>query len=492
MRLDAINIQSDDMQKTDILFVAPPFSYGYLDPTSPRCPPLGVASIAAVLEKGGYSVSILDAFSAEMTVEQVIDEVKRVNPTMLGLTGTTVTFLKALEIMKAAKEYNPSIVTVYGGPHVTTMPETAIEKPYVDIIAIGEGEYTALELCGSIIRKKMKLSEIKGIHYRENGKVVKNAPRPFIENLDELPIPAYHLLPMDRYRPYAVIDPGYKFVTMVSSRGCPYKCVYCTSSVMFGHRWRQMSVERTVKEIKYLYDTYGIRHIYFQDDEFTVNQDRTVKICEWIIENKLDLIWECLTRVNLIKEHTIDMMAKAGCKSIAFGIEQGYEEGLVRVRKQITLDQAKEAIRVTKKCGILSRASFIIGFPWEGAKEIKKTIRFAKELDADITYINILNPYPGTAIYDEIVQKGLLMGNEMNWDRFNSHTAKPWIRTEYLTEKQLAYWSGRAYLELYLRPKFLIRKIRQTKNMHDLIRNVKGAFSLIGISLQRLAGKKDF
>ncbi len=479
------------MEKVDVLFVTPPFSYGILDSLSPRSPPLGIAVLAAVLEKKRYSVKILDAFTLGITHEEIIQYIKSENPEILAIASVTANFPLAMNIFKDAKKECPSLITIYGGPHATILPETVIGNEAVDIIIIGEAEHTIQEVVESIIKKNRDLENIKGIWYKDTKKnIQKNQLRELIQNLDELPIPAYHLLPMDKYRPYAALDVGRKFSTIISSRGCTAHCTFCSSVQMNEYKWRQRSAKLVADEIELLYNQYGINHIYFQDDEFTVNHKRVLDICQEIKARELDIIWECLTRVNNIKEKVLQAMYDAGCRSIILGVECGYQEGIDRLNKYITLEQVERAVQITKKVGIEVKCSFLIGFPWEGEKEIKQTIAFAKKIDADITYFNLLNPYHKTSIFKEIEENNLFIGEDAtNWEKHISHGTMPIIRTKYLTAEELSYWNGRAYFELYMRPRYILRKLRQMKNITELKRNIAAGSDLLKLSAMRIFQK---
>ncbi len=477
---------------TDILFIAPPFSYGDLDSIGPKCPPLGIAFIAAYIEQKGYATKILDAFALDYSIEQVGEEIKKIQPKIILVGSMTASHKSALAIMELAKQIDPAITVICGGPHVTNLPESTILKSYVDYLVINEGEATTLELLDMLFKKNtLLLKDIKGIAYKENGVMKLTEKRPFIVKLDELPMPAYHLLPMDSYKAYGWLDEGRRFSTMITSRGCPFKCSFCISSKNFMHWWRPRSAEKVFEEILLLYNKYGIRHIYFQDDEFLVDHARIKKLADLIIENKLDLIWECLSRVNHIDEELVKDMARGGCKSVLYGIETGYEEGFKKINKPINLEMVEKAVKLTQKYNIMVKATFIIGFPWESAKEIKQTIRFAKKLDADITFINTLNPYPGSYVYQEIIDNNLFVGVGDNWEHHISHGTTPVIRTKYLSDKELQYWSGRAYLAVYMRPKFIYRKLKQMRNMTDLKRNFKSGLALMGLATKRIFLSQD-
>ncbi|MBI2549614.1 radical SAM protein [Candidatus Woesearchaeota archaeon] len=475
---------------TEILCVVPPFSYGKLDSVGPKCPNLGLGIIAAVIEDLGYDVKILDCFGLELTEEDAAKELEKHNPKMVLLGSSTANFRIAMSVLKKAKEFNPSVITIIGGPHVTVNPDSAFEeKGVVDYVVINEAEETIVDLLNYIYRKSdMPLSEIKGIVYMDGKNKVRTAERGVVKNLDALPMPAYHLFPMDRYHSYGWLNLGRKFTTMISSRGCPFKCNFCQSSLQAKY-WRQRSAEKVFEEIKLLYDNYGIRHIYFQDDEFAVNHKRVIDICNKIRESKMDLVWECLARVNHMDDELLSAMASSGCKSILFGVETGYEEGFKKINKPITCDMVLKAVRMAQKHGIMVKATYIMGFPWEGEEELKATIKFAKEVNADLTFFNLLNPYPGTPVYDEVVANKLFEQPE-NFDGHIIHGTEALIKTTKLTSKQLLYWNGRAILEYYLRPKFLLRKLSKVRSWTDFRANFLGGNDLIKMAFKKvLAGK---
>jgi len=475
---------------TDILFITPPFSYKSLDDASSKCPPLGIAMLASVLEQNKFEARILDAFALGLNKEQIIEHVKNINPKIIGISSVTANYGQAMDIINLIKKENPEIIIIYGGPHVTIMPESVLKSKNVDYAVIGEGEKTIVDLLEFIINKKDSKSEIKGVVYKDkDGKIIFNEKADFIRDINELPMPAYHLLPMDNYRSYGWLDLGRKFCSMVTSRGCPFKCTYCTSSSIFGYRWRHRSAEKVFEEILLLYNKYHIRHIYFQDDEFTVNHQRVIDICNMILENKLDLVWECLTRVSHVDEPLLKKMAQAGCKSILYGVECGYQKGIDNIEKKITLDQSKEAVRLSKKYGISPKVTFMMGFPWEGKKEIKQTIKFAKKLNADLTFFNTLNPYPGTPLYDTIKRENLF-DKGYSWDKYSPHGETPTIRTRYLNPQELAYWNGKAYLSIYLSPRYILRKLKLLTNIRELKRTAKSAINLILLSAKRIFTKK--
>ncbi|HII15010.1 MAG TPA: radical SAM protein [Nanoarchaeota archaeon] len=474
---------------TEILLIIPPFCYGDLSEAGPVYPSMGIVCVAATLEHAGYKVKIIDMFAEGYEESKLKSCLEDPELKIVGVSSVSATFKISLNILKYAKEKRPDTTTIIGGPHITILPDETMKETYIDYGVLGEGDNTAVELADLIIKNKGSPENIKGLCFRKDRTLIKTEKRQFIENLDELPFPAYHLLPMDKYRSYGVYDSGRKTTSMITSRGCPFKCIYCCSSELFGGRWRPMSAEKTIEFIKKLYDEYGIRHIYFQDDEFTVSHERAMKICDWIIDKKIGLTWECLTRVSHVDNELLSKMAKAGCKSILYGIETGYEEGLKQIKKGITLEQAKNAVRLTKKNGMIAKVSFILGFPWESKEEINKTIDFAIKLDADYSFFTILCPFPTTEVYEQIAKEGLFVP-EFNMEMYSAMpAADSLIRTKYLTSEEIVQMMGHAYKRLYFRPKYLLKRMLSLRHFSELKRNFKAGLSVLRFTVKSM-GKK--
>ncbi|MBN2251421.1 MAG: radical SAM protein [Candidatus Altiarchaeota archaeon] len=483
---------SESEPMPEVLLMIPPFHYGDLSEAGPVYPSMGLVFVTAMLEKAGYCVKLIDMFALGYDKKELREYLKSNGDLKVaGVSSVSATFKTSLDILKLVKEVRPDVKTMIGGPHVTILPESTMQETYIDYGVLGEGDYTALELVDHIIKRKGLLEDIRGICFMKDGSMVKTEDRPFIENIDEIPFPAYHQLPMDKYRSYGVYDSGRKTTSMITSRGCPFKCIYCCSSKLFGGRWRPMSAKKTIEHIKKLYYDFGVRHIYFEDDEFTVSHERVIEICNWIIDSRMDLTWECLTRVSHVDEELLSRMAKAGCKSILYGVETGYEEGLVLIRKGITLEQVRNAIKLTQKHGMLAKASFIVGFPWESKKEIDKTIDFAIKLDADYAFFGILCPFPTTEVYEQISNEGLFVP-DFSIDMYSAMpTVDSLIRTRHLTTEELVAMMGYAYKRLYFRPGYLLKRLKSIRHFSELKRNFRAGISVLRFSAKAIGrGKK--
>jgi len=406
-------------------------------PVDPR-PPLGLAYIASSLELDGHDVMIEDMYSMRTTMDQLTSNAKKFNPDIVGISAITPYITSANEIAKQIKEHF-DVPIIVGGPHPSSLPENTLrDYPSFDIAVRGEGEETMRELVNSL-EGESKLSHVKGITYRE-GKIVSNPDRSLIENIDDIPFPAWHLLKMDSYfRLTARVLTDKNGFSIITSRGCPGRCKFCDSHVVWTRRYRARSPTNVVDEIEQLYDKYDVGFMMFWDDTFIVDKRRAIEICNQIIGRGIDIKWECLGRVNLVNKEVLAKMKEAGCNTIYYGIESGSQEVLDYINKGITLEQAKNAIKITKKAGIRTSAYFMIGFPSETEEDIRKTIEFNKRLPLDEhDTFSILTPFPGTELHKIMKDEGLLLNED--WDMYYNRRADevlPPIRTRHLSSEEL-------------------------------------------------------
>ncbi len=414
-----------------ILLISPPW-FRLLGGSSPPSP-LGLCYIAGVLEEDGFDVRVYNAdFKArtglsqasEMTAnyDNYLQTLENINhplwkeveavislqsPDIVGVTVTTAQYGSALNVSKLVKDFNPDIPIVWGGVHPTILPDEVIKNRHVDIVVRGEGEYTFLDL----IQNLEGLDKVQGITYMRNGNVTHNPNRPLINNLDELPFPARHLiLGKGDYLPHA-------FGNIFATRGCPYNCIFCASSKIWTKKIRYRSPENVVNEIKQIRKNFETYLFSFEDDSFTLNKEFVKAVCKLLIEENLDIKWSAETRADLVSDDLIKIMKSAGCEAITIGVESGDEETLKKIKKGITLEQIKLSKKVIKENRIRFSAFFMVGFPWEGEKEINKTILLMKELDPHTAFFSIATPYPGTELYDICSSEGLLPEN-IDWSRF--------------------------------------------------------------------------
>ena len=431
-------------------------------------PPMGLTYLAAVLEKYGYHVEILDAPVLSLSHEQIEEEIKKREPDIVGITATTAMINSALQVAKTAKTVLPESIVVLGGIHVTFSYESTMrENPFVDIVCIGEGEYTLLELVQTL-EKEGDLKNVKGIVYRKNGELVKNQPRPLIENLDELPFPARHLLPMHKYKAF-----GENMIlgTILTSRGCPFNCIFCSSSLLFGKKFRARSPKNVVDEVEQFQEAYKTRYVEFVDDTFTFDRKRAEAICKEIIDRKLDTRWVCSCRVDLIDKELMQTLKKAGCVMIYFGVESGVQRIINLMRKGIKLEQAERVMKWAREVGIETVASFVFGIPGETWEDAMQTIKFAKKLNPDYVQFSIATPFPGTELYQIAKREGLLLTED--WSKYT--VLKPVMRTKELSVEQLQRLIKKAYFSFYLRPSVVFRYLKKG-HFKELMVNVLGRY----------------
>jgi len=430
------------------LFVSPPSRFDLKKNLGIVGIPLGLGYLASVLEKENHKVKIIDAPVLDYTLEDIKEEIKEFKPDWVGITSVTSTIYDAYKVAEIAKEVDPEIRTIMGGPHVSfTARKTLEECRFVDVVARGEGEGVVLD-----IAKGYDLSEIKGITYREDGEIRENEPRGFIQDLDNLPFPAYHLFPMERYQ----IE-GERFANIITSRGCPFSCIFCSSSALCGKRWRARSPGNVVEELEFLKDRYGITEVEFLDDTFTLNRHRAEEICDLMIKKRLNIRWSCSSRVDTISQALVKKLKRAGCYLLYLGIESGSQKLLDTIQKKITLAQARDAVRMIKEQGLQTVCTFMLGIPGETVKTIKSTINFAKRLNPSMAQFTLLTPYPGTKLFSIADKKGWILTKD--WSKYT--IIKSVMEVPGLTNRVLNKWLSKAYLSFYVRPSFLFEKLKR-------------------------------
>ncbi len=377
--------------------------------------PTGLAYVGAVLEKNGITVRAVDLGILEAPWEwkTLEEKILSFEPHIIGITSMTSTHNNALAVARFAKKlYSKSIVAM-GGPHPTfTFHEVLTENPEVDLVVRREGEVTFLDFIQAMIEGRSLLT-VGGIAFKHQGNVVATPERPLIEDLDSLPYPARHLFPLKEYLQF------WPLICVISSRGCPFQCIYCSASTMWGHKCRLRSAENFVNEIEFLLKTYNVKHIGFSDDTFTLDKSRTTEVCKEILERGLSLKWACETRADTITKDLLGMMYDSGCYDILYGIESGNQQILNAIKRGINLHQIERAVKWTKEVGIHITGSIILGLPGETTETIRQTIDFVKRLDIESVIINSLTPYPGTEVYENAEKYGITIQTR-NWAEYNS------------------------------------------------------------------------
>ena len=472
----------------NVLLVNPPFTledrYGKkLKIAGPLLPSLGLAYIAAVLEKDGHKVEILDAPALEMTSTEIAEHVRKGRYDAIGLTAQTPMYGRFVEALKAIKPVCGNVPIIAGGPHSSIMPaEILKENPELDYAIYGEGEVTICELM-KVLDGRKKARDVRGIAYRQGKAVKVTPPRPFVENLDDIPMPARHLLPMIRYRPAPSTYKRTPLLHMITSRGCPFNCVYCSSRSIFGRIYRAHSPKRVADEMEELIEKYGAREIFFLDDIFTLNRKWAEAVCDEIIARGINkkVEWSCSTRVNTVDPEILAHMRKAGCWQIHYGMESGSQRLLNYIKKGITLEQSRNAATWSRQAGLEVRAYFMIGLPTETREETQQTIDFAKEVKPDYAKFSLTTPYPGTPLFDMANERGEI--KSLSWSTYKTlggftDDERPYI-PKGRTSSDLKYMEKKAYREFYIRPSYVLWKLSRIRSLSELNASIRGFLALL-------------
>jgi len=416
-------------------------------------PPLGLSYVAASLEKADFEVEMLDNYMRNGPIEEVKQLVSRLNPEIVGITCGSATYHRCLETAKAVKETMPSCKVVVGGWHASYLPDTLLQQPEVDYVVMGEGERAMVELASHITSRKndADLAGIAGVGYKRNGVITKNAPK-FISNMDEIPFPARHLLPMHLYDRTIDFLSAKPVDTMSITRGCPFSCTFCETKLLWGNTCRSFSPGRVLNEVKFLADKFGTKGIYFINDNFTIRKKETEELCDLLKKSHLDIEWVCDTRTDLVNRELLEKMQGAGCKAIWFGLESGSPRILKRINRTIPLEQTENTFKLCKQLGILVACSFMIGFPDETQEDLEATRKFADKLDPDWCQFNVFIGYPESPLYEELLQKG-------NYERIGEFLLA--VKSSDFDYKSLMVVQRRFFKEYNMKPKRVLRRIKR-------------------------------
>jgi anaerobic magnesium-protoporphyrin IX monomethyl ester cyclase len=450
---------------TNVLLIAPPQNTRYPQP------PLGLAMLAAVLEANSYSVRILDLGVENQANATLLSTIERTRPNIVGITAVTPIVNLAANVARIVKRVRSDATVILGGAHASILPEDTLRDiPEVDIIVRGEGEQTIIQLVKAINDKDNK-SKILGLTYREGKEIRSTPPRPLIPDLDQLPFPAFHLLPMNKYRLHPPFGRQSPSVPIISSRGCPYRCIYCSKSV-YGRKLRTNTARYVVNEIEYLVEKYHAKEVKFYDDVFTIDRNRVIKICDGLKKRGIDIQWTSETRVNLVDKKLLETMRDSGCYMVEYGVESGSRQILNNLKKDITPEQVVRAFELTHNVGIQTVAYFMLGSPGDTPETIRKTIDFAKKLDPDFVTFSISTPYPGTELYDLVAKEGRL---PRRWNEFIYH----WPGVSKSGGEELRRWLRRAHLSFYLRRHYFWKRLRRMRSLGEIRTNIAGLHMLV-------------
>lgn len=435
------------MKAATVALVNPPYPKGA--PQSLFLP-LGLSYLAAVLEENQHEVKVLDFQITNPSPQQLESELSKTNADIVGVTTSTLTYWPAVEVVRAAKKVLPNCLTVLGGPHVTALPDqTLSESSEVDIVVRGEGERTMLELAKLAGNANAAtLNEVDGITFRRNAQIIHTPDREFIENLDELPHPAYKFFPLNRYS-----MAGTNYLPIMTSRGCPFQCTFCLASKMCGTRFRTRSPPKVLDELEWLRDTHHADAIAFYDDTFTVDKKRANEICDLIKQRKFDLPWDCRTRVDQINKEIMTKLKNANCKLVHFGVESGSQVMLDAMKKRTTVEKNAWAINLAKEVGIGVAISVVVGYPGETPQMLQQTFDFIYQTKPDFVYVCQAIPYPGTELLETLKSEGVKVSSD--WNRFDEQS--PVFENKLLTPQQIDEMRGKFYDD-FLSPSYFLSK----------------------------------
>jgi radical SAM superfamily enzyme YgiQ (UPF0313 family) len=438
-------------------------------------PPLGLLYVASyALAHTDFEILILDTQVEELTYDDIEKEILKIKPDLVGIQAMTFTLIDVMMVAKIVKKVDPETIVVLGGPHVNIYPEETISQNAIDFLVLGEGEVPFTELLNGLNRDA-DLSQIKGLVFRKNGKTVNTGPRPLIENLDELPHPARSLIPVQKY--WSVLARSNPVTTIMTSRGCPYKCIFCDRPHL-GKKFRYRSAKNVVDEMEECVHL-GIKEFILYDDTFTVNRQRVLDICTEIESRKLRIYWDVRARVNLVDPELLKKMKTAGCDRIHFGVESGNDTVLKVLKKGITLNQVEAAFKGARKAGLTTLAYFMLGNPAETKEQILETIGLAKKLKADFVHISLTSPFPATELYRLGLERGIIRKDY--WKAFAENPGPdfwPPLWEENLNRDELFEMLRHAYKEFYFRPAYILGQILKTKSFREFRRKAKAGLKM--------------
>ena len=441
------------MKNKKITFINPPYEqiapgYGFIKHITSRIPSLGLLHIAAEVRLHGYEPTIIESDIENLSVEQVAELVIADRPDYVGITLFTVGVWNASLIAEKIKQALPDTKIIVGGPHMSSMGSETMERfKMFDYAVLGEGERPLAELL-EVLENDGDPAQVPGIVYRNGPFVTKTAGRPINKILDELPMPAWDLLPdfPGKYKPAIFDFPRGPVASIAASRGCPFHCKFCDTST-FGANVRHYSPAKVFEMMKYLHEEYGVRHVMFVDDLFLASKVRTTELCEMLLESGMNLTWSCTARVDTVKPEILKLMKKAGCWEISFGLESGSNELLKKMDKAADLSRSEQAVKWTAEAGIRTKGLFMLGYPGENEETIQQTKDFVHRIPMTIMNLTKFTPYPGSPIYRDLYGSNI---RDDHWQKMNGMNFL-WV-PEGMTEQELHKHYREVLQKFYRRP----------------------------------------
>jgi radical SAM superfamily enzyme YgiQ (UPF0313 family) len=432
-------------------------------------------SCAAVLRDKGFDVGYLHCSTQRFDTTRACAYIDSHPPDALVIMVEHITSPVAEAISTHAKKRG--IAVIWAGPHVTALHESEIRKDCVDYILRREWDYAVAELLETLDAGK-SLEQIQGLTWkRKDGTAAVNADRPYIDNLDALPFPAYDLVDLGTF--YESVFVAFPAATMITSRGCPFNCMYCSyPQTIYGHRHRTMSPGRVVKEIEYLINDRGVKEIRIDDDTFNIDEKRAIEICKLMIERKVRVLFSVQARPQLMTEELAAWLKRAGCRMVLYGVESGNDDILRKMRKRTSKDEIRRGVRIAKKHGIDVLNCVMLGFYWDTPQTVEETMQFAFELNAEFTQVSSPTPLPGTDYYRLLEKNDCFLSKEWHLHDSVHHSA---VRLPHLSNEQLNRYLALFYRRYYRRPKYLFmmlaRMFRSWGNVKQSLRKFTVVFT---------------
>ncbi len=438
-------------------------------------PPLGLLYLESYLSNNiECNVKVIDCIAEDLSYTNIKDMINEQKPDFVGISSFTPLMVDVVATSAIIKEASPSSKIIVGGAHATIYPKETLALPNIDYVVIGDGEETLCELIQAV-SAGFKLCKIKGLGYIDDGQnIIINTNRPFNKNLDTLPFPNRRKISFDKYT--CAIGTESIMTTATSSRGCPYRCTFCSGPEKT-HRMR--SAENILAEMKEI-EAIGIKEVLFFDDLFNINKERVEKICNLFIEEKLSLKWSFRGRVQGFDDVLAKKLKLAGCERVQFGIESGNDEELKLIKKNITSDEIKMAVNICKNAGIVTTGSFMVGLPGDTRRKILERFKFAENIGLDYAQYAVLIPYPYTEIYREGLKNGFFKKDV--WQEFAENPSVNFIAPildENLTKDELYEFVDKGFRSFYFNPWFVISSILKLKSYSEFVKKFRGMLSLL-------------
>jgi anaerobic magnesium-protoporphyrin IX monomethyl ester cyclase len=448
-------------------------------------PPIFIAYAAANLKKNGFNVKLKDAIAEEMDIDSFVSDVVKFKPDILFLETSTPSIMNDSKIAKEIKLKLKDIKIVFMGSHASALPIRTLKESIADAVCMGEYDVTVVEMAEAVKNKK-SFKGIKGVAYKSGNAVNMNDRRELIEDLSTIPWPLREQLPIGQYKDTLLTDP---FTFIITTRGCPYKCIYCNwPKTMFGNRARYRDAIDVVDEVEHCIKTYNLKTYKFFDDTFTIDKKHVIDICNELIRRGIKTPWICNARADKLDLEMLSLMKKAGCYLMKIGVESGNQEILDWTKKGTKLDVIRKFFKLTRKVGIQTFASFMIGYPQETDETIKKTLDFAKEIGPDMAQFVILQPLPGTPLWSELEDKRMIP-KEIDWSKYITKEGYVDLVFEHPTysREELRDLTSKMWKSYYVRPSYIFKRfVKSLTSISEMKRNIHGVKKVFRYNKKKL------